>query len=94
LPNDQIVATTYAHFTDTDEGGIRNQEENKNKIETSTPLIEDLEMSNIFKDKDNKEGNSVTDKLINKVSQLLVLVGLAAQQIGDVVIGQAQASHK
>ena len=34
------------------------------------------------------------DKLIKEVSQLLELVGLAAQQIGDIVIGQAQASHK
>ena len=33
------------------------------------------------------------DKLIDKVSQLLVLVGLAAQQIGDIMTGQAQASH-
>jgi len=51
-------------------------------------------MSNIFKDKDNEEGNSVTNKLIKEVLQLLVLVGLAAQQIRDVVTGQAQASHK
>ena len=33
----------------------------------SISLIEDLEISNIFKDKDNKEGNSVTDKLINEI---------------------------
>jgi len=44
-------------------------------------------MSNIFKDKNNEEGNGVMDELINKVSWLLVLVGLAAQQIGDVVTG-------
>ena len=42
-------------------------------------------MSNIVKDKDDEEGNNVIDKLINKISQLLVLVGLAAQQIGDIV---------
>jgi len=29
----------------------------------------------------------VTDKLLDKVSRLLVLVGLAAQQIGDIVTG-------
>jgi len=51
-------------------------------------------MSNIFKDKDNEEGNGIINKLINEVSQLLVLVGLAAQQIGDVMTGQMQASHK
>ena len=51
-------------------------------------------MSNIFKDKNNKEGNDVTDKLINKILQLLVLVGLTAQQIKDVITGQEQTSHK
>jgi len=44
-------------------------------------------MSNIFKDKDNKKGNSVTDKLMDEVLQLLVLVRLAAQQIRDVITG-------
>ena len=51
-------------------------------------------MSNIFKDKDDEEGNGVTNKLINKVLWLLVLVGLAAQQIRDIVTGQAQVRHK
>jgi len=36
----------------------------------------------------------VTNELIDEVSQLLVLVGLAAQQIRDVVTGRAQASHE
>ena len=70
---------TYVHFTDTNEGGIRNQEKDEIKVETSTPLIKDLEMSNIFKDKDDEEGNGIIDKLIDKVSQLLLLVRLAAQ---------------
>ena len=41
----------------------------KDQIETSNsiPLIEDLEISNIFKNENNKEGNSVTDKLITKI---------------------------
>ena len=58
-------------------GGIIRE---KDQIETSnsTLLIEDLEISNIFKDENGKEGNNVTDELINKVSQLLMLVGLAA----------------
>ena len=67
---------TCAHFMDTDEGGIRNQEKDEIETETSTPLIKDLEMSDIFEDKDNKEGNGVMDELINEVSWLLVLVGL------------------
>jgi len=61
---------------DTNEGGIRNQEKDEIEIETNTPLIKDLEMSDIFKDKDDKEGNSVTNEFFNKVLQLLVLVGL------------------
>ena len=40
----------------------KDQIENNN----STPLIKDLEMSNIFKDKNDKKGNSVIDKLIKK----------------------------
>ena len=42
----------------------KDQIENNN----STPLIEDLEMSDIFKDKDNEEGNGVIDKLLDEVS--------------------------
>ena len=67
LPNNQIVATTYAHFTDTNKGGIRNQKENKIEIKTGTSLIKDLKMSNIFKDKDNKKGNNIINKFINKI---------------------------
>ena len=66
-PNNQIVTTTHTHFTNTDKGGIRNQKENKIKIKTSTPLIKDLKISNIFTDKDNKEGNGVADKLMDEV---------------------------
>jgi len=51
-------------------------------------------MSDIFKDKDNKEGNSIINEFINEVSQLLVLVGLAAWQVKDIITGQVQVSHK
>ena len=44
---------------------IREKDQIKNN--NSTSLIDNLEMSNIFKDKDNKEGNSVTDKFLDKV---------------------------
>jgi len=52
----------------------------KNQIKTSnsTPLIKDLKISNIFKDKDNKKENSVIIKLITEVSQLLKLVQVIA----------------
>ena len=36
-------------------------------------------MSNIFKDKDNEEGNGVTDVLITEVSQLLELVAIVTE---------------
>ena len=41
----------------------------KDQIETSnsTSLIEDLKISDIFEDKDNKKGNSIMDELIIKV---------------------------
>ena len=71
---------------DLTEGIIRE----KDQIETnnSTPLIKDLEISNIFKDKNDEEGNGVIDELLDKVSQLLVLVGLVAQQVKDIITGQ------
>jgi len=44
---------------------IREKDQIKNN--NSTPLINNLEISDIFKDKDDKKGNSVTDKLLDKV---------------------------
>ena len=44
------------------------KKEDQIEISNNTLLIKDLEMSNIFKNKDNEEGNSVTDKLIMEVS--------------------------
>ena len=67
MPNDQIVVTTYAHLTDTDKGGIKNKKKDQIKIKISTPLINDLEISDIFKDKDDKEGNDVINGLIMEV---------------------------
>ena len=58
---------TYVHFINTDKRGIRNQEEDEIEIKTNTPLINDLEMRDIFKDEDNKEGNGVIDGLITEV---------------------------
>jgi len=70
------------------------KKEDQIKDNNSISLIYDLEISNIFKNKDDEEGNSVMDELLDEVSQLLVLVGLAAWQIGDVVTGQVQVSHE
>ena len=60
-------------------GMIREKEQIK--INDSTPLIKDLEMSNIFKNKDNEEGNSVTNKLIVEVLQLLKLAAIIAEHV-------------
>jgi len=94
-PNKRMIITSLLHqlnAKDLIRGIIKKEDQIKDN--NSTPLIDDLEISNIFKDKDNEEGNNVMDKLINEVLQLLVLVRLAAQQIGDVVTGQVQASHE
>jgi len=40
-------------------------------------------MSNIFKDKDDEEGNSVTDKLIMEVLQLLKLITVIAEHVTE-----------
>ena len=57
----------------------------ESQIETkvSTPLIKDLEISDIFKDKDDEEGDSVTDKLITEISQLLELVIVIARRAAE-----------
>jgi len=55
------------------------KEEDQIETNNNTPLITDLEMSNIFKDKNDEEGNSVMDELIMEVSQLLKLVTIIAE---------------
>ena len=69
LLNKRMIVTSLLCQLDAEDliGGIireKDQIENNN----STPLIEDLEMSNIFKDKDNEEGNGVIDKFLDEVS--------------------------
>jgi len=89
-PNNKITVTSLLYQLNTKDltkDIIR--EKDQIKTNNNTSLIKDLEMSNIFKDKNNKKGNSVIDELINKVLWLLVLVGLAAQQVKDIIIGQA-----
>ena len=43
------------------------KEEDQIETNNNTPLITDLEMSNIFKDKNDEEGNSVINELIMEV---------------------------
>ena len=65
----RMIFTSLLHqlnAKDLTRGIIRKK--NQIEIDNSTPLIKDLEMSDIFKDKDNKKGNDVIDKLITEVS--------------------------
>ena len=68
-PSKRMIITSLLCQPDAEDlmGGIIREED---QIETndSTPLIEDLEMSDIFKNKDDKEGNGVTDVLVTEVS--------------------------
>jgi hypothetical protein len=51
-------------------GGIRNDEGHQNEDGDATPLIDDLEMGDVFEDEDEEEGDGVTD-LISAVVALL-----------------------
>jgi len=65
----RITVTSLLHQLNAEDltGGIIKKRD-QIKTDNSTPLIKDLEISDIFKDKDNKEGNGVTDKLLDEVS--------------------------
>ena len=61
--SNRINATVRARRSDAEDliGGIRIKEGHQIKIEHSTPLIDDLEIDNLFKDEDEEEGAGVTD---------------------------------
>ena len=66
--NNRITVTSLLYWPNTEDlTGDIIRKENQIEINNNTPLIKNLEISNIFKDKDNKEGNSVIDKLIMEV---------------------------
>ena len=70
LPNKRIIVTTLPQHTVNNNknliGSIK-EEGHPIKLKSSTLLVADLEMQNIFKDKNKEEGNIVMDKLIMKV---------------------------
>ena len=68
----RITAVVQARRSDTEDliGGIRNEKSYQIKIGHSTPLINNLEIEKLFKDKDKEKGVSVTD-LINRIVQVL-----------------------
>ena len=53
-------------------GGIIKEEDHQIKSENTTPLINNLEMQDVFKDKDEERGDGVMD-LINRLVDLLLL---------------------
>ena len=78
-PSKRMIITSLLHQPDTEDlvGGII-REEDQIEINNNTPLINDLEMSDIFKNEDDEKRNSVIDKLIMEVSWLLKLVAIVA----------------
>ena len=83
LSNKMTVTSLLHQLNAKDLTGGMIKKENQIETNNNTPLIKDLEISNIFKDKNNKEGNSVTDKLVTEVSQLLKLVTVVAKHTAE-----------
>ena len=74
-PNKKITATSlkqYIEHSDAKDliGGIRNKENYQIKTEYSTPLIDNLEIKELFKDEDEEEGVGIID-LISRIIQVL-----------------------
>ena len=57
-------------------GGISNNRY-QIKQDNTTPLINDLEMQDIFKDKDKREGDSVTNLIIEVLRLLIILTKIS-----------------
>ena len=70
-PVDRIRATSLTRRIEATNRGIISQEEDQIKPENVIPLINDLEIQDIFKDEDREGGDSVTD-LIYRLVDLLV----------------------
>ena len=69
LLNKRMTVTSLLHQLNANNlTGDIIKKEDQIELNKGTPLIEDLEISDIFKDKDDKEGNSVMDELITEVS--------------------------
>jgi hypothetical protein len=72
LPSDSMVVTSRLRRLDGEDliGGIRNDKGHQIKDGNATPLIDDLEMGDIFEDEDEEEEDSVTDLIIAVVALL------------------------
>jgi len=68
LLNNKMIVTSLLHWLNIkDLTGDIIREKDQIKTNSSIPLIKDLEMSDIFKNENNKKGNSVIDELITEV---------------------------
>ena len=70
----RITVTSLLHQSETEDlmGDIVRNKDRQIESGNTTPLINNLEMQNVFKDKDEKKGDSVTD-FINGLVDLLSL---------------------
>ena len=71
-PSNRINATIQARRSDAVDltGGIRNKKGHQIKLGYSTPLINNLEINDLFKDKNKEKGVGITD-FINRIVQVL-----------------------
>ena len=74
LLSKRITITSLLHQSEAEDliGGIIREEDHQIESGNTTPLINDLEMQNVFKDKDEERGDGVID-LINGLVDLLSL---------------------
>ena len=73
-PNKKMIITSLLHQSETEDliKGIIKEEDHQIKSENTTPLSNNLEMQDVFKDEDKERGDNVTD-LINGLVDLLSL---------------------
>jgi len=74
LLNKRITVTSLLHQSEAEDliGGIIRNKEQQIKSGNTTPLINNLEMQDVFKDKDGERGGSIMD-LISRLVDLLSL---------------------
>ena len=73
-PSKRIVVISLLHQSDAEDliGGIVRNKIKQIELGNTTPLINDLEMQEVFKDKDGKRGGSVMDLICGLVDLLLL----------------------
>ena len=73
-PNKRMTVTSLLQQSETEDlmGGIIREEDHQIESGNTTPLINNLKMQDVFKDKDEERGDGVTD-LINELVDLLLL---------------------